>query len=48
MKNRKQSHEIILIRPQTQHKSPEHMYLKLFTPLTQYVEKRVNGLKLSL
>jgi len=32
-KNHKNSYELILIRPQTQHKSPEHMYLKFLTPL---------------
>ena len=51
MENHKQSDEITLVRPQTQHKSPEHTYLKFLTPLTQYVEKSVNpfhGFKVSL
>jgi hypothetical protein len=30
------------IRPQTQHKNPEHIYLKFLTPLTLSVEKTVN------
>ena len=33
------SHELSLMRPQTQHKYPEHMYLKFLTPLTPLVEK---------
>jgi hypothetical protein len=32
IKNHKKSHELRLIRPQTQHKNPEHMYLKFLTP----------------
>jgi len=28
-----------MIRPQTQHKNPEHMYLKFLTLLTPPVEK---------
>jgi len=28
IKNHKKSHELTLIRPQTQYKKPEHMYLK--------------------
>jgi hypothetical protein len=42
------NHELKLIRPQTQHKNPEHTYLKFLTPLTPSVEKIVNllhGLK---
>ena len=31
-----------LIRPQTQHKSPQHMYLKFLMPLAPSVEKIVN------
>jgi len=37
----KKNHELKLIRPQTQHKYPEHMYLKFLTPLTPSVEKIV-------
>ena len=40
--NHKKSHELRLIRPQTQHKNREHMYLKFLTPLTTFVEKTVN------
>jgi hypothetical protein len=39
IKNYRKSHELRLIRPHTQQKSPEHMYLKF---LTQSVEKGVN------
>jgi hypothetical protein len=31
-----------LIKPQTQHKNPEHMYFQLLSPLTPSVEKTVN------
>ena len=30
------------IRPQTQHRNPEHIYLKFLTPLTLSVEKTVH------
>jgi len=36
------NHELTLIRPQTQHKSPEHFYLKFWKPFIQSVEKIVN------
>jgi hypothetical protein len=39
IKNHKKSHELGLIRPQTQHKIPEHKYLKFLTPS---VETTVN------
>jgi hypothetical protein len=39
IKNHKSSHELKLIIPQTQHKNPEHMYLKVSTPLTLPVKK---------
>jgi len=39
MKTIKQSHELGLIRPQTQHKAPEHSDLKF---LTSSVEKTAN------
>jgi hypothetical protein len=42
IKNHKNNHECRLIRSQTQHKHPEHMYLKSVTPLTQYVQNREN------
>jgi hypothetical protein len=42
IKNHKNSHELGLIRPQTQHKNPEHMYLKFLIPPTPSVEKIVN------
>jgi hypothetical protein len=42
IQNHKQIHELILLRQQTQHKSSEHMYLKLLILLTQAVEKIVN------
>jgi len=43
IKNHKMCHDITLIRPQIQHRSPEHMYLKfLVSPLPQSVEKIVN------
>jgi hypothetical protein len=35
-------HELWLIRPQTQHKNPGHIYLKFLTLLTPPVEKIVN------
>jgi hypothetical protein len=38
----KKSHDLRLLRPQTQHRNPEGMYLKLLTQLTPYVEKIVN------
>jgi hypothetical protein len=38
-KDHKHSHELRLIRQQTQHKNPEQMYLKFLTPLTSSVEK---------
>ena len=34
IKNHKKSHELRLVTPQMQHKSPEYMYLKFLTPLT--------------
>jgi len=39
IKNHKNSHELRLIRPQTQHKNPQHMYLKFLTPPAPSVEK---------
>jgi hypothetical protein len=42
IKIHKNSYELTMIRQQTQHKSPDHMYLNFLTPLTQYVEKIVN------
>ena len=42
IKNHEESHELKLIRPQTQNKNPEHMYLKFVTSLTLSVEKIVN------
>jgi hypothetical protein len=39
IKNHKKSHELRLIRPQTQHKNPENTYLKFLTPLMPSVEK---------
>ena len=41
------SHELRLFRPQTQYRTPEHMYLKFLTTLKSSVEKFVNltGLK---
>jgi hypothetical protein len=39
LKNHKNSHVLRLIRLQTEHKSPEHRYLKFLTPS---VEKTVN------
>jgi hypothetical protein len=42
IKDHKKSHELRLIRPQTQHKNPEHMYLKFLMPLTLSLEKIVN------
>jgi hypothetical protein len=41
LKPPKKSYELRLIRPQTQHKNPGHMYLKFITPLTPYMEKIV-------
>jgi hypothetical protein len=41
IKNYKNSHELRLIRPQMQHKSPQHMYLKFLMPLAPSVEKIV-------
>ena len=43
----KTSHELTLIRPQMQHRSPEHVHLKFLIPITS-VKKNVNllhGLK---
>ena len=42
IKNQEKSLELRLIRPQTKHKNPEHMYLKFLTPLKPSVEKTVN------
>jgi hypothetical protein len=42
IKNNKKSHELRLIRTQTQYKNPEHMSLKFITPLTPSVGKPVN------
>jgi hypothetical protein len=42
IKNHKKSHELRLIRPQIQHKNPEHMHLKFLTSPTPSVEKIVN------
>jgi hypothetical protein len=39
IKNHKNSHELRLIRPQTQHKNPKHTYLKFLIPLTPSVDK---------
>jgi hypothetical protein len=41
IKNHKRSHELRLIRPQMQHKYPDHGYLKFWTLLTPTVEKTV-------
>jgi len=41
IKNHKKSHELKLIRPQTQHKNPEHVF-KFLTAQTPSVEKIVN------
>jgi hypothetical protein len=41
IKNQWKSYEVRLIRPQTQHKNSEHMYLKFLTSLTPSVEKIV-------
>jgi hypothetical protein len=38
----KKSHELRLIKLQTQQKNPEHMYLKFLIPLTTSVEKIVD------
>jgi len=35
IKNHKTNHELRLIRPQPQHKCPEHTHLKFLVPLTQ-------------
>jgi len=45
IKIHKNSYELTPIRQQIHHKSPDHMYLKFLTPLTQYVEKIVNLLQ---
>jgi hypothetical protein len=37
IKNHKKCHELRLIRPQTQHKNPEHMYLKFLTPSVEKI-----------
>jgi hypothetical protein len=37
IKNHEKSHELRLIRPQTQHRNPEHMYLKFLTPSVEEV-----------
>jgi hypothetical protein len=42
IKNHKKSHELRLIRPQTQHKNPEDTYLKFLTPLRPSMEKTMN------
>jgi len=42
IKNHKTSHEIRLIRQQTQHKNPAHTYLIFLIPLTTSAEKIVN------
>jgi hypothetical protein len=42
IKNYKKSHELRLIRPQTQHKNLQHMYLKFLTSPVASVEKIVN------
>jgi len=42
IKNHTKSHELRLIRPQTQHTYLKHTYLKFLTPLTPSVEKTVN------
>jgi hypothetical protein len=42
IKNYKKSHELKLIKPQTQHQNPEHKYLKFLTLLTPAVEKIMN------
>jgi len=41
IKNHKKSHEFKLIRPQTQHRNPEHVF-KFLTAQTPSVEKTVN------
>jgi len=38
IKNHKRNHTLSVIRPQTQHKNPEHI-LKFVTPLTLYMVK---------
>jgi hypothetical protein len=42
MKTIRNSHELRLIRPQTQHKEPEHKFLTSLTPLTPCVKKIAN------
>jgi hypothetical protein len=42
IKNHNMSHELRLIRPQTQHTNPEHTYLKFLTPLRPSMEKTVH------
>jgi hypothetical protein len=42
LKQRKKSHELILIRPQTQHKEQEHKHSKCLTLPTPSIEKIVN------
>jgi hypothetical protein len=43
IKNHKISHEIRMNRRQTQHKNPEHVYLKFLTPLTPSVGKKTES-----
>jgi len=42
LKPQKKSHELRLIRPQTQHRESEHARLIFPTPLTPFVEKTWN------
>jgi hypothetical protein len=42
IKSHKKSHELKLIRPQTEHKSSETTFLKFLTPPTPSVERIVN------
>jgi hypothetical protein len=42
IKNLKKRDELKLIRPQTQHRNPEHTVFKFLTPLTLSVGKIVN------
>jgi hypothetical protein len=42
IKTHKKSHKLRVIRTQTWHKGPEHMYLIFLTPLTPSVEETVN------
>jgi hypothetical protein len=37
--NHQQSHELRHIRPQAQHKNPDHTYSKFFTPMTPHMKK---------